>query len=505
MSENAPPRAGRREWIGLAVLMLPTVLLAMDLTVLHLAIPKLSADLQPSSSQLLWITDIYGFMIAGLLITMGTLGDRIGRRRVLLGGSAAFGIVSVLAAFSPNAEMLIASRALMGIAGATLMPSTMSLIRNMFLDANQRTAAIGMWVSGFSVGSVIGPLVGGAFLEIFWWGSVFLLAVPLMAILLIVGPLLLPEYRDPNPGKFDLPSAAFSLGAVLLVIYGLKQAAEDGLGWLSLASIVAGLVVAAIFVRRQRALADPLIDLALFRVPAFSASLAMYLLGAFVVFGMSLLVAQYFQLVLGLSPLRAGLWTVPGAFTFVVASNLAPRIVRHVRPAYVVAGGLVMGAIGLGVFTQSDVDSLATIVIGNTILQTGLGFTFTLTVDFVVSTAPPERAGAASALSETGLELGGALGLAMLGSLSTAVYRGQIESATLTGVSSEQFEAIKETPRGGDDCSGGTTPGLAYSCARYGQGGICSGIAVQRGDRPYRICGSCIPGRQDAGLHPPTR
>ena len=188
MTTLRPPRAGRREWIGLAVLMLPTLLIAMDLTVLHLAVPSLSADLQPTSSQLLWITDIYGFMIAGSLITMGTLGDRIGRRKLLLSGAAAFGLASVLAAFSTSAGMLIAARALLGIAGATLMPSTMSLIRNMFLDPRQRTAAIGVWVSGFSVGSAIGPLIGGLLLENFSWGSVFLLGVPVMAMVSPAAP-----------------------------------------------------------------------------------------------------------------------------------------------------------------------------------------------------------------------------------------------------------------------------------------------------------------------------
>ena len=207
MNPVTPLRAGRREWIGLAVLMLPTLLIAMDLTVLHLAVPSLSEALKPTSSQLLWITDIYGFMIAGSLVTMGTLGDRIGRRRLLLSGATAFGIASVLAAFSTSAGMLIAARALLGIAGATLMPSTMSLIRSMFVNPNQRTVAIGIWVSGFSVGSAIGPLIGGALLQNFSWGSVFLLGVPVMAVLLIAGPLLLPEYKDPHPGRFDLLSA----------------------------------------------------------------------------------------------------------------------------------------------------------------------------------------------------------------------------------------------------------------------------------------------------------
>jgi DHA2 family multidrug resistance protein-like MFS transporter len=425
--------------------MLPTLLIAMDMTVLHLAVPALTAELQPTSSQLLWITDIYGFMIAGSLITMGTLGDRIGRRKLLLMGAAAFGFASVLAAFSTSAGMLIASRAVLGVAGATLMPSTMSLIRNMFLDPRQRTVAIGIWVSGFSVGSAIGPLVGGLLLESFSWGSVFLLGVPVMLLLLISGPLLLPEYRDPSPGKFDLPSAALSLAAVLLVIYGFKQVAENGLGVLPALSILAGFVVGFVFVQRQRSLADPLIDLRLFRVPAFSAALATYTLGIFAGFGTFLFIAQYLQLVLGLSPLEAGLWSAPGSLAFIVGSNLAPRIVRRVRPAYVVAGGLLVAAVGAALITQIGLNSLAHVVIGNVIMSLGFGFTFTLTVDLVVGAAPPERAGAASALSETGAELGGALGLAVLGSLGMAIYRSEVTATMPPGLSPELVEAVQET------------------------------------------------------------
>ncbi len=223
----APTRATAHEWIGLAVIALPCMLYSMDLTVLNLAVPRLSGDLRPSSAQLLWIVDIYGFLLAGSLITMGTLGDRIGRRRLLLMGAAAFGLASVLAAFSTSAEMLIATRALLG---ATLAPSTLSLIRNMFLDPTERTTAIGIWVSSYSVGAAIGPLLGGVLLERFWWGSVFLLGVPVMALLLIVGPLFLPEFNDPEAGQFDLVSALLSLTSVLAVIYGLKRIAEDGLG-----------------------------------------------------------------------------------------------------------------------------------------------------------------------------------------------------------------------------------------------------------------------------------
>src|SRR5215217_5519624 len=260
--------------------------------------PKVSADLKPTSSQLLWILDIYGFLLAGFLITMGTLGDRIGRRRLLLIGAAAFGAASVLAAFSTSSEMLIATRALLGIAGATLAPSTLALIRNMFLNPAQRTLAIGVWATSFSAGAAIGPLAGGVLLEYFWWGSVFLLAVPVMALLLVLGPVLLPEFRDPEAGWLDLPSAALSLATVLAAIYGLKQIAQDGPGWLPVISIAAGVALGVVFVLRQRGLADPLIDLRLFRVPAFTASLVAFLFSIFVIAGIFFFIAQYLQLVL---------------------------------------------------------------------------------------------------------------------------------------------------------------------------------------------------------------
>lgn len=447
-STVTPPRAGRREWLGLTVLMLPTLLIVIDATVLHLAIPQLSADLQPSSTQLLWIVDIYGFLIAGSLVTMGTLGDRIGRRRLLLIGAAAFGLASMLAAFSTSAGMLIVARGLLGIAGATLMPSTMSLIRNMFHDPQQRTAAIGIWVSGFSAGSAIGPLVGGYLLEHFWWGSVFLLGVPVMALLLGLGPVLLPEFRDPQAGRLDLSSAALSLAAVLAVIYGLKHVTQYGPGWQSGLFIVAGLVTGLVFIRRQQTLADPLIDLRLFRLPAFSASLATYTLGVFVAFGAFLFIAQYLQLVLGLSPLQAGLWSVPGAITSIVGSNVAPILVRRVQPAFVIAAGLVLGAVGFGLLTQVSVSSLAAVVIGWAVMSLGFGATFALTADLVVGTAPPERAGAASAISETGAEFGGALGIAILGSLGTAIYRSQLAADLPPGVSLQAARAAQETLAG---------------------------------------------------------
>jgi DHA2 family multidrug resistance protein-like MFS transporter len=451
------PRAGRREWIGLAVIALPCLLYSMDLTVLFLAVPHLSADLQPSGAQLLWITDIYGFLLAGSLITMGTLGDRIGRRRLLLIGAAAFGAASILAAFSTSAELLIAARALLGVAGATLAPSTLSLLRSMFQDPRQRTLAIAVWITSFSAGAAIGPLAGGVLLERFWWGSVFLLAVPVMALLLAVGPVLLPESRDPNAGRLDLGSAGMSLAAVLLVIWGLKQLAQDGLGLPPALSILAGLGVGVAFVRRQQTLADPLLDLRLFRSPAFSAALATNILDFFVAFAALLFIAQYLQLVLGLSPLQAGLWTLPSSLGFIVGSLLTPLLVRRARPAFVMAAGMVLAAVGFGLLTQLDGTGLAVLVIGSVVFSLGSAPMTTLATDLMVGTAPPERAGAASGISETSSELGGALGIAILGSIGTAVYRGQMTDAVPAAVQGEPAAAARDT-LGGAVAAAGQLP-----------------------------------------------
>ena len=276
----AGTRASRRQWIGLAVLALPTLLLSLDMSVLYLALPQVTSDLALSASQQLWIMDIYGFLIAGFLITMGTLGDRIGRRRLLMIGATAFGVASVLAAYSVNAEMLIATRALLGIAGATLMPSTLALITNMFRDEHQRGVAIAVWMCSFMGGMTIGPLVGGAMLEHFWWGSAFLIGVPVMALLLVAAPLLLPEFRDADAGRLDLMSVALSLATILPVIYGVKELARLGVAPLQVAAIVTGAVFGGAFLRRQRRLTSPLLDLDLFRNRSFSAAIGINMVAA---------------------------------------------------------------------------------------------------------------------------------------------------------------------------------------------------------------------------------
>jgi DHA2 family multidrug resistance protein-like MFS transporter len=478
---SIPARAGRREWIGLSVLALACLMYVMDLTVLHLAVPAMSADLQPSSAQLLWIIDIYGFMVAGWLVTMGTLGDRIGRRKLLFIGAAAFGAVSILAAFSRTPEMLIASRALLGIAGATLAPSTLSLIFSMFQDPGQRSRAIAIWISAFSAGSAIGPLLGGLLLEYFWWGSVFLLALPVMALLLILGPIVLPEYKDPNAGRLDLLSVAMSLVAVLSLIFGLKQVAQDGFGPLPLAMVAAGLAVGVLFVRRQLSLADPMIDVHLFRIPSFSASLAVNFASIFVVIGYFLFVAQYLQLVLGLSPLEAGIWSLPSAIAFIVGSNAAPRLLRYIRPAYLMGAGLGIAAVGLGLLTRAGgagSDGLEIVVAASVVISLGLAPVFGLTTELIVGSAPPERAGAASGISETAAELGGALGISVLGSIGIAIYRRDVVDGLPAGIPVDAAAVARDTLGGAVGVAQELPAQLSAGVMTVAQNAFVSGMHV---------------------------
>lgn len=440
---TARARAGVKEWLGLAVLALPTMLLGLDATLLYLALPVLAADLAPSSTQALWIMDIYGFMIAGLLITMGTLGDRIGRRRLLMIGATAFGGASVLAAYATSAEMLIFARAALGMAGATLMPSTLALISNMFVDARQRAQAIGIWATMFALGMALGPLVGGALLQRFWWGAAFLLALPVVTLLLTFAPVLLPEYRSPHSGRFDLCSVALSLAAILPSIYGLKEIAKHGPQNVALLALVGGLTFAVLFVRRQRRLTVPFLDMNLFANRAFSAALIVLLVGLVAVGGAMLLVTQYLQLVMGLSPLAAGMWMAPPALAMVGAGIITPLIARRTRPGFVVAGALALSTLGYLLLAllhhRPDIHLLVT---GFALIYFGLGSIAALGTDLVVAAAPADKAGAASAMSEMVQELGVALGVATLGSLAATIYRGRIQEHIPPGLPEEVAQAI---------------------------------------------------------------
>lgn len=419
-------RAGRREWIGLAVLAFPTLLLSLDMSALHLAVPHLAADLRPSSTELLWIIDIYGFMIAGFLITMGTLGDRIGRRKLLMVGGAAFGLASVAAAFATSPAMLIGARALLGVAGATLMPSTLALISNMFRDPRQRGTAIAVWMSCFMGGMVIGPVVGGLLLSVFWWGSVFLLSVPVMIMLLATAPKLLPEYRDEHAGRLDLASVALSLATILPVVFALKEIAKSGPSVGMAAVLAVGLTFGAVFVRRQNRLADPMLDLSLFRNRTFTAALCIMLVGAITMGGVFLLVSQYLQLVAGLSTAQAGIALVPQAGAVVAGSMIAPRLAKRIRPEFVLGFGMLVAAGGILLFTQLGDNSVVLVVLGLSVAAFGMGPQGVLGTEMVIGSVPARKAGAASATSETSAEFGIAMGIALFGSIGTAVYRDQL-------------------------------------------------------------------------------
>ena len=445
---GAGEKAGTREWIGLAVLALPTLLVSIDVSVLLLALPHLAVALKADSAQMLWIMDIYGFMLAGFMITMGTLGDRIGRRKILMVGAAAFTAASILAAFSPTPEVLILARALLGIAGATLSPSIMALLTNMFRDPAQRGFAISVWFTCFMSGMTIGPLVGGFMLEHFWWGSVFLLGVPVMVLLLVVAPILLPEYRDKSAGRIDLPSVALSLLTILPFVYGLKEIAKHGPDVMSLSAIAVGLLFGMVFVARQRRLEDPLLDLKLFSNRAFSTAVGgMFLItstGALMLF-----TNQYLQLVLGLSPLETGLWSLPGILASVASFMLSPIVAKTVRPAPLIATGLVVAACGALLMTMTGTSSgLAALLVGFTIFNIGCGPMVTLSSGIVLSSVQPEKAGSAAALSETFSEFGFALGIAAFGSLVTALYRTNIAPAIPAHLPALEAEAVRDTLAG---------------------------------------------------------
>jgi MFS transporter, DHA2 family, multidrug resistance protein len=460
----AGERAGRREWLGLAVLALPTLLLSIDMSVLYLALPHLSADLHPSTTQTLWIMDIYGFMVAGFLVTMGTLGDRIGRRRLLLIGAGVFSVVSVVAAYSSSPAMLIGARALLGIAGATLMPSTLALISTMFRDPAQRGLAIAVWISCFMGGTILGPVVGGLLLESFWWGSAFLLGVPVMLVLLIAGPLLLPEQRDPSAGWPDLVSVVLSLGSILPVIYAIKTFAKDGWGTVPAATLVFGIAMGLVFLRRQRTAAAPILDVKLFSNRSFSTALIVSVLGCIAMAGTFFLVSQYAQLVLDLTPLRAGLLLVPSSVAMLVASLFAPRLGRKYGAGRVVGGGMLISAVGFVLLTQIGSHSPGLLVAAVVVVCGGLGPMPALLTDLVVGSVPPEKAGSASAVSETGNELGIASGVAVIGSLASAVYRHSLGDSVpgASGLSRESLAGALTTA----DSVGGSAGTTLANAAR---------------------------------------
>lgn len=446
------PRALWRDWLALALLMFPVLLVAVDNTALTFALPAIARSLDASGVELLWIVDAYPLVLAGLLVAMGSLGDRIGRRRLLFIGSTGFAAVSAVTAFAPSAEWLIAGRAGLGFFGAMLMPSTLSLIRNIFPEPNRRRLAVAIWAAGFSGGAALGPIFGGWLVEHFWWGAVLLVAVPIILPLLVLGPALIPESRDPNPGRVDVPSIVLSLLVMVPVVYGIKILATHGLALEPLAAIAFGLLMGYVFIRRQRQLlaaslpqdgvpqdgvspdralaanrTAPLLDLSLFGNRVFSTAIVANVLALFSFNGFILFLAQHLQLIEGQSPSESGVAMVPALIATVLAGLLVVPLVKKVRPGFVVAGGLLLSASGYFLVAFGDHgNGPAVLLAALLVLCLGVGAAETISNDLILGAAPAEKSGAAAAISETGYEIGSLLGTAILGSILTASYQGNL-------------------------------------------------------------------------------
>ncbi|MFE1904791.1 MFS transporter [Streptomyces gardneri] len=466
-----PARAGRREWAALGVLMLPLLLVSMDVSVLYFAIPSISADLAPGATEQLWILDTYGFVLAGLLVTMGALGDRLGRRRLLLGGAALFGVASVAAAYAHSPGALIAARALLGLAGACLMPATLALIRNLFQDPAQRAKAVTAWTAVMASGISLGPVVSGALVEHFWWGSVFLVNLPAMALLLVLGPLLLPESRAAAAGRgpFDLVSGGISLAALLPLIYGIKELAKDGWAPLPALGVTGGLLLCLVFVRRQARLSHPMVDLGLIRTRAYGGSVLVNLLAMVATVGFAVFLTQYLQSVLGQSPFEAALWSLVPALGVLVAAPVAAVLARRVDRAYVMGGGFLVSAGGFAWLAAIDrTTPFWAVLVASAVYAAGLVSAMTLANELALGAAPPERAGSAAAVLESGQELGGALGMAVLGSIGAAVYTSAMPSSapaaareTLGGALSGPADVLDAARGAFVDAMGGAALGAA--------------------------------------------
>lgn len=441
----AVTRAGWRGWFALAVLMLPVLLVSVDNTVLSFALPEIALDLQPSSIEQLWIIDVYPLVLAGLLVTMGTLGDRFGRKRMLLIGATGFAAVSALSAFAPTAAALIAGRALMGVFGAMLMPSTLSLLRSIFRDRDQRRFAIAIWASGFSAGAALGPIVGGFLLEHFSWGSVFLMAVPVLVPLLILAPIFVPESRDPAPGRFDPISVLLSLATMVPIVYGIKKLAVDGPVSLAPLLFVIGVVFGWLFVRRQRHLSAPMLDMTLFQRGTFSGAILVNLLSVVGLVGFLYFVAQHLQLVVGLTPMVAGFALLPGLALMIVSGLAVVPIAARFAPRIVVPIALGFSAVAYVMVALSTAD-LVQLIVAFGLLGVGIGAAETVSNELILSSAPSAKAGAASAVSETAYEVGAVLGTAVLGGILAAFYRAQL--VLPAGLPDAAASAARETLAG---------------------------------------------------------
>lgn len=470
-------RVGWRGWAALVVLMLPVLLVSVDNTVLSFALPAIAVDLAPTSAQQLWIIDAYPLVLAGLLVTMGTLGDRFGRRRMLMIGATGFAAVSALAAFAPTAGLLIVARAAMGVFGAMLMPSTLSLLRSIFTDRDQRRFAIAIWASMFSAGAALGPIVGGILLEHFGWGSVFLMAVPVLIPLLVLAPLLVPESRDPKPGRIDAVSIGLSMATMVPIVYGIKELAVYGLASAAPILFAVGVGFGVLFVRRQLRRPQPMLDVRLFRNPTFSGALLVNLLSVVGLVGFLFFAAQYLQLILGLSPMNAGFALVPGLAAMIAAGLLVVPIARRVAPRIVVPIALLFSVGGyVAVSRMGEGGSLLLLVIAFVSLGIGIGAAETVSNELVLASAPPAKAGAASAVSETAYELGAVLGTAVLGGILTALYRANL--VVPDGITGEPATAARETLAGASQVAANVDPSLAAALTDAAGTAFSAGVTV---------------------------
>ncbi|BCK72195.1 MFS transporter [Streptomyces libani subsp. rufus] len=409
----------------LIVLCVSLLFVALDTTILYVAVPSVTEDLRPGPVELLWIVDVYPLIAASLLILFGTLGDRVGRRRVLLLGYGLFGLASAAAALAPNPQILMVARALLGIGGAMIMPATLSILRQVFPDRRERAVAIGVWSAVAAVGAAVGPVLGGFLVENFWWGSVFLINIPMMAAMLLIGRWLLPESRGERNGPWDVIGAIVAALGVLGIVLGVKRIGSGTavVGPTTLLPIVLGVLLLVLFVRRQRRRKDPLIDVRLFARPAFGTSVGCIVLAMLALVGLQLIAVQYLQLVLGLSPLETGLRMLPLVFAAMAAGLTGSKMLQVLGPRAMVSLGFVLTAVAVLCLTaMSSQDCLWLLSLGFVLL--GFGFQSTLfgAYESMLSEAPAEQSGGAAAIGETSYQLGAGIGVALLGSVMNAAY-----------------------------------------------------------------------------------
>jgi DHA2 family multidrug resistance protein-like MFS transporter len=461
---------GANRWVVLVVLCVSLLLVALDATVLHVAVPAVTEDLKPGAIELLWIVDVYPLVCASLLILFGTLGDRVGRRRVLLLGYALFGVASGIAAFSGNAQLLIGARALLGVGGAMIMPATLSILRQVFPDRRERALAIGIWSAVAAVGAAVGPLLGGFLLEHFWWGSVFLVNIPLMIISLPVGRLLLPESRGERDGPWDVAGALMAAAGLFGIVLGVKRlgGGEAPFSPFTLAPLLLGGVLTAAFVRRQRRRAHPLVDLRMFARPAFSTSIGCIVLAMLALVGLELIAAQYLQLVLGLSPLQTGLRLLPLTVAAMAAGLAGAKLLRRFGPRAMVCFGFCLTAAAVVTLTaMGGNDNTGLLLFGFVLLGFGLETTLFGAYESMLSEAPQAQSGGAAAIGETSYQLGAGLGIALLGSVMNAAYAPGLSSVPGVGAadSAAAGHSLGEAYQVADKL-GGTTGGALRQAAR---------------------------------------